>query len=182
MKWVWIALAVVAGLGVLLALVGAMLPVAHAAASRIRLSAPASAVYAAITDIAALPQWRGLKAVELLPPRGGKRCFREVSKSGPMDLLLEEELPDRRVVMRIVTEGSPFGGTWTYRLEPQGGGCELVITEHGEVYHVVFRALAKLVFGHHATLEAYERALAAKFGEAAAPERVPPDPPPASAK
>ncbi len=181
MKWVWITLASIAAIIALVAIVGALLPVAHAAARRLHLKQSAAAVFAAITDVPAMPQWRDLKSVEMLPPRGGKRCYREVSGFGPMDLLVEIEEPGRKVVTRIVTAGSPFGGTWTFRLEPEGDGTSITITENGEVYNVFFRALARFVFGHTSTIDGYLRALAAKFGEVAEPAPAEPDPAPPAA-
>jgi hypothetical protein len=181
MKWIWIAAAAVAVLVLLVVVVGALLPVAHAAARRVVLRQPPAAVWAAITDVAAMPQWRqDVKSVERLPDRDGKPCFREVSGFGPMDLLVEREVPERERVTRIVTADSPFGGTWTFLLVPRDGGTELSITEHGEVYNVVFRALGRLVFGHTATIDGYLKALAAKFGEAAAPVGAQPAPLPAA--
>ena len=83
-------------------------------------------------------------------------------------------------MLRIVTAGSPFGGTWTYRIDPDadGGGAWLQITENGEVYNVFFRALARFVFGHAGTLEGYLRALGGKFGEPVEIVAAEPDPPP----
>lgn len=180
MKWVWITLAVLAALVVLVVVVGALLPVDHAAARRIRLKQSAATVFAAITDVAAFPQWRkDLKSVELLPPRDGKRCYREVSGFGPMDLLVEHEEPGKQLITRIVTAGSPFGGTWTFRITPiDGGGTELAITENGEVYNVIFRALSRFVFGHTATIDGYLQALAAKLGEQVEPMDADPAPAP----
>lgn len=177
MKWVWIALAVLVAFVVL---VGALLPVAHTAARRIRLAMPPAAVWALLTDVAAMPQWRELQSVELLPPRDGKRCWREVSGFGPIDLMALEEEPPHRLVTRIVTENSPFGGTWTFVLAPQGDGTELTITEHGEVYNPLFRVLSRFVFGHTATIDAHLRALAARCGAPAVPQPAEPSPPPRS--
>ncbi|MFY9343851.1 MAG: SRPBCC family protein [Planctomycetota bacterium] len=179
MKWLWIALAVLAAVVVLVAIVGALLPVAHAAARRITLRQPAAAIFAALADHATMPQWRrDLKSVTELPARNGKRCWREVSGFGPMDLMVEREVPERELVTRIVTEGSPFGGTWTFRLSPKDGGTEVAITENGEVYNVFFRALARFVFGHTATIDEYLKALGAKFGEQVVPVDAEPAPAP----
>lgn len=178
MKWLWISLAVLAALVLLVVVVGALLPVAHAAARRITLRQPPAAVFAALTDVQAMPGWRDLKSVELLPPRAGKRCYREVSGFGPMDLLVEREDPGRELITRIVTAGSPFGGTWTFRLTPHGDATEIAITENGEVYNVVFRALARYVFGHTATLDGYLEALGRKFGEHVTPTAAEPAPVP----
>jgi len=181
MKWVWISLGALAAIVLLVVIVGALLPVDHAAARRIRLQQSAATVFAAITDIASLPQWRkDLESVQLLPARDGRRCYREVSSHGPMDLLVEVEDPGKQVITRIVTEGSPFSGTWTFRLTPlDGGGTELQITENGEVYNVIFRTLSRFVLGHTATIDGYLRALAAKFGETAELMDAVPDPAPA---
>jgi uncharacterized protein YndB with AHSA1/START domain len=166
--WVWVALSTVAMAAAVVALVGAMLPVGHAAARRARFEQPAAAVYEAITDIDAFARWRpGLKSVEWLPDRHGRRCYREVSKFGPMEIAIERAEPGRRLVTCIVTPASPFGGSWTYELEETGNGAAtvLTITENGEVYNVVFRALSRFVFGHASTIDGYLRALGKKFGQ-----------------
>ena len=75
---------------------------------------------------------------------------------------------------RIVTPDSPFGGTWTFVVTPDGTGSHIAITEHGEVHNVLFRFLSRFVFGHTATLEGYLRALAGKFGAVALPEACEP--------
>lgn len=179
MKWYWIVALALVGIIALVALVGALLPVKHQAACRVVLRQPATALFAAITDVAAFPQWReGITAVELLPSQDGRRCWRETSSFGPMDLRVEESVADRKLVGRIVTADSPFGGTWTYRLDPQDGGTALTITENGEVYNVFFRALSRFVFGHDASMKSYLRSLARKFGEDVAVEPGTPDPEP----
>ncbi|MEZ5966887.1 MAG: SRPBCC family protein [Planctomycetota bacterium] len=179
MRWYWIVLLAIAGIVLLVALVGALLPTKHQAACRAFLPQPAAEVFAALTDIRGFTKWRtDLRAVELLPDQDGKRCWREISKFGPMDLRLEECVPDRKIVGRIVTADSPFGGTWTYRVEPRGDGTELTITENGEVYNVFFRAMSRFVFGHTAAMQAYLRQLGAKFGAAVTIEPGSPDPEP----
>ena len=178
MRWLLIAVAVLATLVALVALLGALLPVAHAAARSIRLRQPPATVFAVIADPGTAPQWRSdLTSVEMLTPRDGRPCYREVSRFGAMDILVEHAEPPTKLVTRIVTDGSPFGGTWTYRLAPCDGGTELVITENGEVYNVFFRALSRFVFGHTKTMDGYLTALAAKFGEPVALRDAEPDPP-----
>lgn len=181
MKYVWITLGVLVGLVVLIAIVGACLPQAHAAAKRMMLPVPAKVVFAAIADVEAYPQWvTGVKSVQWLPDRDGCRVFREVGPHGPMDLAIERREPDWLFVTRIVTEGSPFGGTWTLRLDERDGRTTLTLTEHGEVYNVVFRCLARFLFGHTATMDAFLPALAKRCGalgavsEACEPDPLPP--------
>lgn len=181
MKYVWITLGVLVGLVALVAIVGALLPQAHAVAKRVLLPVPAKVVFAAIADVDAYPQWApGVKSVQWLPDRDGCRVFREQGPHGPMDLVIERRDEDRLFMTRIVTEGSPFGGTWTLRLDERDGKTTLTLTEHGEVYNVVFRCLARFVFGHTATMDAFLPALAKRCGAAgAALEACEPDPLPA---
>jgi len=181
MKYVWITLCVLVGLVALIAIVGACLPQAHAAAKRMMLPVPAKVVFAAIADVEAYSQWvTGVKSVQWLPDRDGCRVFREVGPHGPMDLAIERREPDRLFVTRIVTEGSPFGGTWTLRLDERDGRTALTLTEHGEVYNVVFRCLARFLFGRTATMDAFLPALAKRCGalgavsEACEPDPLPP--------
>jgi uncharacterized protein YndB with AHSA1/START domain len=180
MKYVWITLIALVALVAIVALVGALLPKDHAAARRITVPAPAAVVFAAIRDFDAYPQWApGIRSVQWLPDRDGRRVVREEGPHGPMDLCLEREEPGRLLVTRIVTEGSPFGGTWTCRLDERDGRTTVTLTENGEVYNVVFRALARFVFGYTATIEAFLPALARRCGTpAATPEPCDPDPPP----
>lgn len=178
MKWLWISLAMLTALVALIAVIGALLPVGHAAARRIVLKAAARDVFACISDPASFPQWRDVKSVTWLPDSDGRKCFREVSGFGPMDLRIERSEPDRWFVTRIVTQGSPFGGTWTIRLDASGDTTAVTVTENGEVYNVLFRCLARFVFGHTGTIDGYLRALGRRFGQDEAPQPAEPDPPP----
>ena len=133
-----------------------------------------------VTDVLAYPGWRrDVRSVAWLPDDAGRRCFREVGAHGPMDLTIERAEPDRLFVTRIVTRGSPFSGTWTVSLVPDGPGTVVTVTEHGEVHNVVFRALARFVFGHTATIDGWLRALAARCGGTAEPGPAPAADPPA---
>ena len=179
MKWYWILLLVLVGVAVVVVAVGALLPVRHQAACRAVFRQPAPALFATITDFAALPTWRKeLQRVEQLPNQRGLRAYREYSKFGPMDLLVEEQEKDRKLVTRIATPGSPFGGTWTFKLVPVPDGTELTITENGEIYNPVFRFMSRFVFGHDTTLKGYLESLAATFGETPVIEPGIAEPPP----
>ena len=86
MKYVWITLAVLVGLVALIALVGAFLPVAHQVARKVVLPLPAKAVFAAVTDVDAYPKWApGIRSVQWLPDRSGRRVFREVGPHGRVE-------------------------------------------------------------------------------------------------
>jgi hypothetical protein len=59
------------------------------------------------------------------------------------------------LVARITDKNIPFGGSWTYDLEPSGEGTKLTITENGEVYSPAFRFMSKYLFGHTKTIVTY---------------------------
>jgi hypothetical protein len=63
---------------------------------------------------------------------------------------------------------SAFGGTWTFEVEPAADGCNVTITERGEVYNPFFRFMGRFVLGYSGTLNAYLQALARHFGETVA--------------
>jgi uncharacterized protein YndB with AHSA1/START domain len=169
MKWLLVlggVGAACAGLLGVLALVGSRLPRDHVASRRAFIRRPPAEVFAAIQDFARAAEWRGdVKRVSVLGEVDGKLRFREEGAHGSLTLEVVERVPDTRLVTRIADAELPFGGTWTYELEPANGGTEIEITERGFVKPALFRALAKYVFGHHRTLEQYLRALRKRFGE-----------------
>ena len=129
---------------------------------------------AALITLAALAALGGqAAAVGLLLPRGHvetrsrlfhaapDRVFTAIARVEPPYEIVEQAPPSRLVTR--VADGLPYGGTWTFELAPEGGGTRLTITEHGEVYNPIFRVLARFVFGHAATMEAYLEDLAARL-------------------
>ena len=144
----------------------------HVVSVHVALKRPPPDVFAAISDRAAQTAWRAdLKAVELLPPQDGRAVFRETTKMGPVRYVVDESIPGRRLVTRILDEDLGYRGRWIHDLEPDGAGTRLTVSEEGEVTSLLFRALSPF-FSKTATLEDYLRALAAKFGETAVPEVV----------
>ena len=154
-----IALYVVAGLVALVLIVvavGYSLPQSHTASREVTVPAGPDKVFALITAPADYPKWRSdVDSVEIVPPEGGKEMFRELGDNGPLLMRVEERVPNSRLVTVIADTTLPFGGKWTYELEPSGTGTKLRITEDGEVYNPVFRFMSRFVFGHTATLEKY---------------------------
>lgn len=59
--------------------------------------------------------------------------------------------PPSHLVTLITDKGIPFGGSWDYRIVPDGAGSRITITENGEVYNPTFRFMSKYVMGHTAT-------------------------------
>jgi uncharacterized protein YndB with AHSA1/START domain len=173
MKWLLIILG---GLAVVVAVVfaiGAMLPREHVASTRAIVNAPPDSVWNALTTVSDFPRWRGdVSKVEQLPPRGAHRAWREDGRYGTMAYEEVESVPPKRLEVRVADEGQQFGGTWTYDLQPKGDRTQVTITENGFVNNALFRFMSRYVFGHHASQEAYLRALGRKFGQDITPQRV----------
>ena len=164
MKWILIAVAALAALAALVAIAGWSLPVAHVAMRHVTLAAPPDLVWRTITDVDAFPSWRtDVKTVERVPATASPTWI-EHGRSGALRLTVETSDPPRRLVTRIADPSLPFGGTWTFELAPSAGGTTLTVTEHGEIYNPIFRALARFVFGYESTLSSYLDALRKKVG------------------
>ena len=164
MKWILLILGCLAGLVALVAIIGSLLPKGHTATVSVRLKQKPEAVWNAISDYAGQAAWRtDVKSIERMPDQNGHQVWRE--KNGntiPLETL--EETPPRRLVRKIADPSLPFGGTWTYEIAATDGGSTITITENGEVYNVIFRAISKLT-DPSATIRGYLRALGKKFGE-----------------
>lgn len=167
MKWLLLILALAAIAIVVIALIGAMLPREHVATRAIRLQRKPAEIYAAVREFAAYPTWRpDVKSIELLPPHEGRARFREHGRHGAITYAIDDDRAHEHLVLRIADANLPYGGAWTFSFAATGDGATRVrITENGFVKNVVFRFLARFVFGYTGTLEAYLRALGKKFEE-----------------
>jgi uncharacterized protein YndB with AHSA1/START domain len=167
MHWILIGVILLVGLPALVALAGSLLPKSHRASRRATFHQSPETLWRVLTDCAAMPSWRTtLRAIERLPDRDGHEVWQETDRRGrKLRLETVEAVPPRRLVGRIADPKLPFGGTWTYEITPVADGSTLTITEDGEIYNPVFRFVARFILGYTGTMEAYLRALAAKFGE-----------------
>ena len=169
MKIVLCILLGLVALVVLLMLIGACLPRTHRATRTALFHRTPQEIYGVIRDFAAMPSWRrGLTGVEILPPQEGRASFREIAPRRAVTYVVLADEPPARLITKIADEKLPFGGTWTYEISTEGGATRLRITEDGEIRNVLFRCLARFVFGYTGTMEAYLRDLSKKFGETVA--------------
>lgn len=164
------------GAGVLIVLVGAVLgigatlPEDHVASASAVYARPPQEVWDMIADYERFPEWRGgIERVEARTFADGSSGWVEYGSTGPLPMAVDVAEPPRRLVLRIASDALPFGGTWTYVLEPEDGGTRLTITENGRVTNLLFRFMSRLVFGHTATMETYLVNLGARFGEETSP-------------
>lgn len=165
MKWLLLTGAVFVGLVLLVALVGACLPKGHVASRSAEFKSQPAAIWAVITNMAAFAEWRaGVTKAEILPDSKGKR-WREEGSQGAIAFEIVEATPPGRLVTRIADPKLPFGGTWTYHIEPSGAGSKVTITENGEVYNVFFRFFSRFVFGYTSSMDTYLNSLGKKLGD-----------------
>ena len=166
MKWVLIAVGVLIVVVAAVAVIGAMLPKNHLASRTSHFRQPPQAIWDVVTGP---PDWRpDIRSSEKLGPRDGHRAWKEIDKNGQAIVYESvEETPPRRLVTRIADPKLPFGGMWTQEIVQGSSGCQLTITEAGEIYNPIFRFMARFVFGYNGTIDTYLKALHAKLGEAA---------------
>lgn len=156
-----IALFVLLGLVVLLAIValvfhfaGSRMPREHRSVVTATFQAGRAAVWAAITDYAAMPSWwPAVKAVrtEKLPD-GTELTWNRDSHGQEIPFRTGESRVNEKLVRIIAKEDLPFGGTWTFALaDAPGGGTQLTLTEDGFINPPLFRAVAQWFIGLDAT-------------------------------
>jgi hypothetical protein len=136
----WIAASLMA-VGGFVALVGVFLPVAHQASRSAEFNQPPEAVWAILHD---------------------PNSYRDWWRDADVKAAVVESVAPSRLVTKIVGE-TQFGGTWTFEIAPTPSGSRLTITERGEIYNVVFRTLAKYVFGYTATMDSFLKAARLKL-------------------
>ncbi len=145
--------------------VGLALPVHHTVTRRVVIQRPRDEIWARIVDFGSQGDWRpDVKRPFRLDDRDGHEVWRDAG-----DLALEtvqSEQPERLV--RRVVANRMFGGTWTVTLRQAPGGTEVAVTESGEVYHPLFRTVARFVVGHDRSVRAYLTNLARSYGEVGA--------------
>ena len=169
MIWALVAAGVVAGLILAVLCIGTLLPKSHTATRTQQFTVSPDEVWRTIADYTAFPSWRKeLEKIEVVSEENGQPVWKEVPKRGrPMTLQRIEFEPARRMMTKIADPKLPFGGCWVFDLKPVGGGCQLTITENGEIYNPVFRFMSQF-FNLAATIEAYLKQLR----EHVEPERV----------
>lgn len=155
MRKLLIILAVIVGLIVVVAVVGYILPEVHTATAQRSFTSPAQDAWRLIIEVHEYPEWRpnveGVNVVSSEPlvweeawGRGDNITFRETER---------EE--GRKFVAAIANDDLPFGGSWTYLVEPSEEGCTVSITENGEIHDPFFRFVSHLFLDQTSTMRAY---------------------------
>jgi len=163
--------AIIVSAGLIVVLIGFLLPKQHVASRAITLHRKPEDLFQLISDFKAAPSWRpDVREVELLPPLGGHICYREKGSNGNLTMEIVESNSPSRLVTRIADKGLPFGGIWIFDISPTTEGCRLNITERGEIYNPVFRLASRFLMGYNRTLDTYLQNVSRKFEETSLPE------------
>jgi hypothetical protein len=152
----WLSVVIVIAIGSA-AVMGSRLPVDHTAIAAETIPASQQRVWQLITNVTSQPKWRtGLKEVTPMAPKGDAPCWTEIQGSMTMPLCAEiSEAPTRRVV-RIADPKLPFGGTWTYLLEPAGAdSTRVTIVEQGTTRPAMWRFVEHYVSGEDVQIRQY---------------------------
>jgi hypothetical protein len=165
LKWPVRVVFVLVGIVAIIWVLGLMLPRDHMATRMGHYQVPPEKVWAALTDIDAMPSWRiGLKSVTRLPDKNGLPVHTENTSAGKMTFETTVMDPPRRLVRGMASD-LPFGGTWTFDIAPAADGSTLRITENGYVTNPIFRFVARFVIGYTSEMDKYLTGLAQHFGE-----------------
>lgn len=173
MKWLKRAGTLLLGVLVLVgvvATVGLAMPEDHHAISSVELATPPDEVFARISDVANGARWRpSVQRVEILESVDGRQRFREHADTGPLAMEIVELVRPRHMMTRIADNDLPFGGTWSWTIEPTTRGSRVTIEERGQIYNPIFRVVSRFAIGYNATMETYLLDLAASFDQPAPP-------------
>jgi hypothetical protein len=171
MKILLMVIAGVALLGFSVVATGSLLPKGHVASRSASFNSTSEHLFSLI---AGSQSWRqDVLCYEALPNNDGRQLVRETTRNGEsITYELLDRMPPTSIKRKIATDNLPYSGSWTFSLQPQGGGGTLVrITENGQVSNPVFRFMSRFVFGHTRTIDNYLREL----GKATAQEVEPKD-------
>lgn len=137
--------------------IGALLPIKHTAHRIVVLEKPQAEVWAFMRNFEATPTWqKNITKTSMHLNKQGQEIWVEYSSED--DFLAFETIKDiapHKLTRKIVGENLQFGGTWTFELSTKNNKTHLKITEHGEVYNIIFRFVAKFIIGHHTTMDQY---------------------------
>jgi uncharacterized protein YndB with AHSA1/START domain len=136
MKRALIILGALAGLIIVVAIIGWLLPQSHTATAQRSFDSPAANVWRVITTVEDYPEWRPyVESVEVTSSPGEQlRWTEKWEGSDAVTFEVLEGVKEKKLVAAIVNDNLPFGGSWTYDIVSAGDGCTVTITENLSFY------------------------------------------------
>jgi Polyketide cyclase / dehydrase and lipid transport len=164
MKLALIIIGSTVGLLILLAvtatIVGSRMPPDHTVSRSLQVNRRPAEVYAIVRNFGQAAEWRrDVKRVDVL----AADRFREHGSNGAITYQIVDDVPNQRIVTKIVDVDLGYSGSWEYALQDTGNGTLVMITERGIVSNPLFRFMSRYIFGHTATIDAYLRSLEARL-------------------
>lgn len=158
MKITFIIIGIVAAVIALVVVIGAMLPKHHIVTRSAFIKASPEQVFQLISGP---PDWRpDLKTYSVIE-EGGKHIVRETDKHGQTVTYERIEYRQPTLLKTVIADRNlPFGGGWTWNVQPQNDGCLVTIIEDGEIYNPVFRFVSRFLIGYTRTIDDYLTRLA----------------------
>ncbi|HMI56535.1 MAG TPA: SRPBCC family protein [Gemmatimonadaceae bacterium] len=164
MRYAVIVVGLIVAVTAIVVIVGSTLPVKHTVTREATYRATQSQLFQLVRNVSDYPSWQqDVTKVEILPDVNGKPRVRETNGGQAITYEIEEIVPGQRIVSRIADSNLPFGGSWTYELDPKGDATTLRITENGEVYNVIYRFVSAYLMGHSATIDKYLEAVSTRY-------------------
>lgn len=133
---------------------GRRLPAEHEITRSIVVVTPRDYVFALLSDVRAIPRWRKtVRSVRVIASEPRVR-FVEHGSQGALTLEIEESVAPSKLVLRAAPARSmAFEGTWTYRLDEDGDGTRVTLTEKGVVRSPIARLFARYLLGEATHVE-----------------------------
>jgi Polyketide cyclase / dehydrase and lipid transport len=141
---------------------GMRLPKHHRAQNSAVITASPMAVWAAISDVAAGPNWRSdLKRVDIIDSNRWREYDRHRNS---VMFRLDSSLPMHQRVVSIDDPGLPYSGSWTYNLQgDERGNTTITIVEDADVKSPVWRFFGHYVIGERSSIDRYLHDLQKSF-------------------
>ncbi|MDB6067994.1 MAG: hypothetical protein JWR26_4202 [Pedosphaera sp.] len=164
-KCLLVGVGIFAGLFSIVFAAGMMLPAEHTITRTVRLRQSPDAVFSALADATEMPKWsHNLASVEALPAVEGREATRQTFKSGlEMTVLTTESVRPTRLTRSTSEVNRRFSASWSYDITPAKGGCQVVLTEKGQISCPGTRLFTYL-FGLPKYADEHLQDLAMKFG------------------
>jgi len=165
-----VALAVAAAIG--LFVYGKRIPVGHVIAVEVALKKSPQEVYALIADVPGHARWAPrVRSVTAADPHEGKPTFRMRVDRHEFVIAVTAAEPPRAFALTILGD-TMFSGVWRWDITPTPTGCTVRLTERGEIYAALARAMVRVTGMEAKFLLRNLSGLAKHLGEAATPRRV----------
>lgn len=166
-RWIGTVLGLLVFVVLVLIGVGTALPVHHRSTCSADIAMPVDKIWETVYDVQGSTWRSNISRVDFPTPGAavGDKWV-EVDRSGnSVEYQRVSAERDRRLVVRVVDQAAPFGGSWTYQFSPLPGGTRLSIVEDGEIYNPIFRLVSRYVTGYSATMHSYLTDLGKHFNQ-----------------